>query len=240
MEARTAAIEVAGLTNRERLILSVLRSRIRSQLVLRKCQSWLWSVDQLAGPQVALAELPRYHIVDNEKRGRDLIARYRAFPEYYESHMANLQRGLAQGLVAARINVERVLEQLDTQLAMPIEQTPYVSAVHRSMAERELTEPYLGFEKQLVAVVASAVIPALQRYRDFLQRTVSPRARIEVGVQQLPGGAECYRACVLHHTGLEMSADEIHELGLRGSQELEQHGELAKQMAEQNQSFMAD
>src|SRR3989475_355046 len=54
----------------------------------------------------------------------------------------------------------------------------------------------------------------MRRYRDFLAQEYLPRARATIGVSSNPYGEECYRASIRATTGLELSADSIHRLGL--------------------------
>src|SRR5438309_6064818 len=63
--------------------------------------------------------------------------------------------------------------------------------------------------------------PAMRRYRDFLAHEYLPRARATIGVSSDPYGEECYRASTRATTGLELSADSIHRLGLATVAELE-------------------
>src|SRR2546428_7285797 len=59
-----------------------------------------------------------------------------------------------------------------------------------------------------------AVVPAMRRSRAFLAHEYLPRARATIGVSGNPYGEECYRASIRATTGLELSADSIHRLGL--------------------------
>src|SRR3989475_3685618 len=61
----------------------------------------------------------------------------------------------------------------------------------------------------------------MRRYRDFLAQEYLPRARATIGVSSNPYGEECYRASIRATTGLELSADSIHRLGLATVADLE-------------------
>jgi uncharacterized protein (DUF885 family) len=67
------------------------------------------------------------------------------------------------------------------------------------------------------AAVFDGVRPAMARYRDFLRDSVLPVARAEdkVGVRNVPDGDTCYAAMIRRYTSLELTAQEIHEIGLR-------------------------
>src|SRR5439155_3538380 len=63
-------------------------------------------------------------------------------------------------------------------------------------------------------VLTTAVLPALRRYRDFLERDYLPRARSAIGVSANPDGAACYHASIRATTGLDLSPDAVHRLGI--------------------------
>ena len=69
--------------------------------------------------------------------------------------------------------------------------------------------------------MSGEIEPALSRYREVLAAEILPRARSagEVGLGSLPDGDACYRALIRDYTGLDDSADDLHELGV---QEVEQ------------------
>ncbi|OWF56827.1 uncharacterized protein LOC110452143 [Mizuhopecten yessoensis] len=51
--------------------------------------------------------------------------------------------------------------------------------------------------------------------RRFLMNEYLPNTRPEPGVSSLPGGREYYEACLKFHTGLPLTAEKVHAIGLR-------------------------
>src|SRR5205814_1619712 len=71
-----------------------------------------------------------------------------------------------------------------------------------------------AFRVELERVLTTDVLPALRGYRDFLERDYLPRARRAIGVSANPDGAACYRASIRATTGLDLSPDAVHRLGI--------------------------
>ncbi|MCB1033755.1 MAG: DUF885 domain-containing protein, partial [Acidobacteria bacterium] len=71
-----------------------------------------------------------------------------------------------------------------------------------------------AFAAALREVVGKEIRPAMVRYRDFLEAEYRDRAREVVGVSANPRGEECYAASVRYYTSLELTPQEIHEMGL--------------------------
>jgi len=143
-----------------------------------------------------------------------VVARLRQAESLIDATIANWTRGLAGGRVAAAEKVRRAIDQIDAELAKPVE--GWAMAMPRWPAE-----PWAaGALGELRDVVAKSVLPALVRQRDFLRDHILPQARTErEGLAGLPEGRESYRAAILFHVGLPLSPEELHALG---------HAEIAR------------
>ncbi|MGE4570527.1 MAG: DUF885 domain-containing protein, partial [Gammaproteobacteria bacterium] len=69
-------------------------------------------------------------------------------------------------------------------------------------------------QERAMVSITSTVVPAYKRFHDFMQRTYIPAARATIGASALPNGREFYRYRVRHFTTLEISPDEVHQVGL--------------------------
>ena len=194
------------------LLTFVLKSAIETT---EACQSRLWAVDQLDGPQVKFPELPNTHTVTTAKQGRDLLARYQQMDEYLVDTLEALREGLQQGLVAPKTNVERVIRQLEEMLAQPAAESPFIKPVFASIEgpamPKGLGEPW---KAQMLAAVEQSVYGGMRQYLAFLKGEVLPKARATVGVGALSLGKACYAAQIRAQTGLPMTPDQVFELGL--------------------------
>lgn len=234
--AAAQAIDAEGLGARHRVIRAALLVELEGHFAERsQCAGHGWVVSQLNGPQSWLGELPSFHVVDGEQRARDLVARYRAVPALFAQQINNLREGLAVGRTSARINVERVIAQLDRLAGIALDEDPLLAPA-LAQAAKLASEPYPGFASELRAVVEQEVRPALAGYRRFLHDEVLPASRAEPGVGGLPAGggapdgAACYRAAIMRHTGLSLGADAIHQIGLEEVARI--RGEMAQIVAE--------
>ena len=81
-----------------------------------------------------------------------------------------------------------------------------------------------GEAKQIIeraeSIEAERIEIEVNRLLDFTGPEYEAAAPQVVGLGSLPGGASVYRRKVIQHTSLEMSPDEIHELGLKRVEEL--------------------
>ena len=206
--AQVQTIDPAGLVGTpEAITLGFLRESLESSRQGRVCQGSLWTVNQMFGWQTRAPFLAKIQPVGTPELRAAALERFRQMPRFIDQDIANNREGLRQGYSTPRINVQRVIEQIDGLLAPPPAQSPLYSP-----AERDSTPE---FRRNWEAMIANDVNPALRRYRDFLQKEYLPKARTEVAVAANPNGAECYRAQVRSYVTLDVPPQEIHELGLR-------------------------
>jgi uncharacterized protein (DUF885 family) len=70
--------------------------------------------------------------------------------------------------------------------------------------------------EQAIGILHSSIRPALRRLLSCLEDDLLPLARNDdrVGIRFVPGGEDGYRAAIRRHTTTNLSADEIHQIGL--------------------------
>ena len=183
------------------------RDRLEASVARRICRGELWNVSPTwTGWQSILPSSFAQQPVGSAVAREEALARARDVARYLDTEVANLREGLRRGLTAARSNVDAVVSQVDSMLAVAAAGSPFYEPATRDSDE--------AFSGALMAIVEGEVRPAMKRYRDFLQGEYRPGARQEVGVSANPRGAECYAASILNYTSLQRTPQEIHDMGL--------------------------
>jgi uncharacterized protein (DUF885 family)/ketosteroid isomerase-like protein len=182
--------------------------RLESSVGRRVCRMELWNVSPTwTGWPEAFPSVLSQQTVRAPSERAALLARVRDVPRYLDTEIANLRAGVASGYVAARVDVEAVVAQIDALLNLPEDESPFREPASRSDDD--------AFAEALAEAVRTEVTPAVRRYRDYLAGEYSSSAREAVGVSANPDGSDCYRASIRFHTTLDTPPREIHETGLR-------------------------
>jgi uncharacterized protein (DUF885 family) len=217
--AQAEAVDPSGLNETDRVTQQLLAGRLRAERGLDICHFHEWLVDSGGGSVFGeLSYLVEAHTVRSPADAQHLIARMRQGEKLVDDTIANLARGLASGRVSSAEKVRRLIEQLDSELARPVE--GWAMATPGWARPLEGGDPWPTGERarlhgELRETVATRVQPAIVRLRAFLHDSVLPAARTDrEGLAGLPDGEACYRATILHHVGLAMSPEQLHELGL--------------------------
>src|SRR3989449_6285542 len=191
----------------EAIAYGIMRDAIEGSVATRVCRFELWSVAHTGGGWLStVTALAALQGVGTEEARRQVLTRWHAVPAYIVTELANHREGLRRGYTAPRHNVEIALTEIDTLLATPLEQSPLYDPVRRDSTP--------GFGAELGQVIEHEIIPAMQSYRDFLANEYLGRARTAIGVSANPHGSGCYSANIRASTGLALSPDSIHRLGI--------------------------
>jgi len=141
------------------------------------------------------------------------LKRDRDFARNVDEAIRQWRKGEQEGIVDTKLTVRNMIEQIDNQLKLAPESSPYWGPIKSfpasiGVADRaRLTGEYR-------ASITGVVYPALGRLRAFLQTEYLPRAREGVGLMYMKGGDSLYRYEVQSTTTLPMTPEQIHELGL--------------------------
>ncbi len=146
------------------------------------------------------------HYEDNLARHDDYIAiTLRA--------IARSREGMASGVVETRLTINNVIEQLNTQLAIPVAESQFMGPVREfpdEIAEADRARLTAAYEAKTREIYA-----AHTALRDFLRDEYLDAARGSFGLSQMKGGAELYALLVEQTTTLPLDAETIHQLGLK-------------------------
>jgi uncharacterized protein (DUF885 family) len=191
----------------DRVTHALLAGRLDAELALEVCRTHEWAVDSGGSSLFGeLSYLVESHTVKTARDAENLVARMEQARQLIDDTIANLELGLRSGRVAAAEKVRRAIEQLDGELAKPVESW--------AMANPSWPAELDAQRAQLRAVVTGQVVGGVVALRDFLRDRVLPHARTgKEGLAGLPDGDACYRAAIQYYVGLPMTPAELHALG---------------------------
>jgi len=143
---------------------------------------------------------------NNLKRNRD-------FATNIDEAIAQWKKGEAEGIVDTKLTVRNMIEQLDNQLKMNPEQSPYWGPIQNSPASIGAADR-ARFTAEYRDSLTNTVYPALQRMHDFLANEYLAHARDGVGLMYMKGGDKYYRYLIEANTTEPLDPEQTHQLGL--------------------------
>lgn len=142
------------------------------------------------------------------------ISRLQEMPRYFRENIANMREGISSGFVLPRIVIDGVLPTIEAQ-------------VYDNPEDSRLFEPFENMAGQLNEqqqdqlrlagrqAIREHAIPAFRELVEFLGGEYYAASSESLGAEQLPNGPDFYAHQIRRYTTLtDVSADEIHNIGL--------------------------
>ena len=143
---------------------------------------------------------------------RAYIARMRDIPRYFDEQGANMRAGLARGFTVPRIAATGREETMRGFL--PADRTNAFWTAFDAMPGSIPAAEQQALRQEGEAAIRDSVAPAYAKLHAFMVDEYLPAATKAIGARELPGGPEFYQAQIRSFTTLDLTAEEIHAIGL--------------------------
>ncbi|OHE83364.1 MAG: hypothetical protein A2579_00530 [Lysobacterales bacterium RIFOXYD1_FULL_69_11] len=207
------AIDRDALSESDRLSYDVFAWQLERSVERQKYNEWQRPLSQRGGIQTAegIAEVLPFRNADDY---RDWIKRLEAIPALVEQTTGLMREGLAAGNTPPRVLMERVPGQIESQLVDDPAQSPFYKPFTRMpdsipAAERQ------ALQASAQKAIRESVIPAYRDFNTFFNDEYLPGTRETIAAVDMPDGKAYYDFLVGQFTTTDLTADEVHQIGLK-------------------------
>lgn len=214
--ARLAEIARDYLGAQEQLSYDIFKLRLEMSLAGERFPDHLAPMNQFRSATtsfVLLGSGSGSHPFDTTEHYDDFLGRIDGFVVYVDQAIENMREGMRQGITQPRILIQKLLPQLESQLVDHAEDSGFYAPITNmpgsfSAADRErLSAAYKD-------AIETKLIPAYARISHFMADEYLSAARDSIGLLDLPDGEAWYAHNVRKITTTDLTADEIHQIGL--------------------------
>ncbi|WP_054684762.1 DUF885 domain-containing protein [Rhodothermus marinus] len=214
VEQRLDAIDSTQLPENDRITYDIFRHWLTHQRAVYRYRGYLIPITSDEGFHIALGRLPEWLVLRTEADYRNYLTRLKAVPTYMAQHIASMREGLRQGITQPKV----VLQNYTATITGYIVENPAQSVFFQPFREFPPGIPD-SVQQQLRAearrVIREQVIPAYRDFLQFMETKYIPGARTTMALSDLPDGRAYYEHLVRYYTTLELTPEEVHELGQR-------------------------
>ena len=207
------AIDRDALSEADRLSYDVFAWQLERSVERQKYNEWQRPLSQRGGIQTAegIAEVLPFRDADDY---RDWIKRLEAIPTLVEQTTGLMREGLAAGNTPPRVLMERVPGQIESQLVDDPTESPFYKPFTRMpdtipAAERQ------ALQSSAQKAIRESVIPAYRDFNTFFNDEYLPGTRETIAAVDMPDGKSYYDFLVGQFTTTDLTADEVHQIGLK-------------------------
>jgi uncharacterized protein (DUF885 family) len=211
-----AKIPSAGLSPVESLNRELFRRTLQNEIDLFRLGSLERPLDQLNYSNSVLTanEIASLISFESVQDYQDWIARMRAIDAMVDQTIALLREGIKHKNVNPKVIMLRARQQLNAQLATSPDQSPFFEPFKEFPTSMTPVERGQVIGEARIAI-RDHVVPAFKRLDVFLEKEYIPKCRTTIGIWDTPNAEEFYRNRIAWFTTTALSADTIHDIGLR-------------------------
>jgi uncharacterized protein (DUF885 family) len=210
---KLAAIDPTGLSADEQTSRELLLRKLAEDEEAADFKEWEMPITQMDGIYDTYPQLVTQLSFTTVKDYDDWIARLHAIPDAFEQVTSEMAIGVEDGRTPPKFLMEKTLDEVqalatakpeDSPLALPLKKFP--ATIPAAEQERIKTE--------MLAAIQKEVLPAYVKFARYLKVSYIPAGRAEPGIGALADGAKYYQFLARRSTTTDMTAEQIHQIGL--------------------------
>jgi uncharacterized protein (DUF885 family) len=206
-------IQVAKLSEQNQINLSILRHKLNNSIDNYRFKAFQIPITAEGGFHTSLAFLPRSISFKTETDVENYLSLLSQIPDYFDQQIAYMSDGLKSGNSQPKVVLQGFEHSIDGFIVEDASESLFYQPFKSGFAF--LTpEKNIQLQARAKKVIEQQVIYSYQTFKDFITDTYTPNARTSIGVQYTPDGKKYYQNRAVHYTTTDLSAEEIHKLGL--------------------------
>ena len=209
---RLRVIDSSQLSEADQLNYDLFRRDLENRLDGHQYRSFLMPMSQRGGVQ-SLESTAETIRLANTTDYEDWLTRMANVETVVEQTMALMEEGRETGYMPPKILMERIPDQVATQLVEDPEQSPFYAAFS-SMPDTIGTEDQVRLQQMAKEIIDESIVPAYREFSNYFNDVYLPASRESIGASELPNGEAFYEYRASLYTTTRMTPDEIHRLGL--------------------------
>jgi uncharacterized protein (DUF885 family) len=207
---RLEAIPTTGFSDQDQLSHDLMVRLLQQRIADYDLKEYEMPINTQGGVHTNLADLPLAVPLDSVKHYEDYISRLHQIPRALSQSTDVLRAGMKDKLMPVRFIAEKIPQQCDGIIAADpfLQPTKKYPAGFSEDDQKRLTQ-------QITDTINTNVIPAYKKFADFTRNEYAPKGRTTLAITSLPDGQRRYENDIYARTTTHMTAEEIHQLGLR-------------------------
>ncbi len=207
------AIDRNSLSATDQLDYDTFEWNLQRSIERQKFHEYQQPISHQGGPQTAdgIAEvLPFASLKDYQ----DWLKRLQALPVVIDQVIVLMQEGVKAGNLPPRVLMQRV----PAQIAGQVVDDPARSAFYKPFLKfpEAISQADRGkLQAEAKRVIAADVVPAYRKLQAYFNDEYLPRTRESIAATELPDGKAYYDFLARYYTTTDLTAEQIHAIGLK-------------------------
>ena len=209
---RLYAIDRDALSEADQLNFELFRRELQNDVDAHQFKAYLMPFSHRGGVQTLNQTALRLRL-STVQDYEDWLVRMSKVGTVVEQAIDRAERGRKDGYVAPGILMQRIPNQIATQLTELGTDSPFYEEF-LEMPDAISDEDQQRLRDSAVSTIEKIVIPAYRDLARYFEKTYLPASRESIGLSSLPNGKSWYEFRARNYTTTRMTPEDIHRLGL--------------------------
>lgn len=211
--ARLNAVDVNALDEQNRINHAIIVSQVQNTIDEYDFNAHYMPLTSEFGFHSALSFMVSRSSFKTVEDYQLYLKRLADVPRYFEQNIAWMKKGVAIGLTQPKPVLLGYEDSINAFIVKSPEQSEFYKPF-KNKPEHISDADFAKLKTQAQSIISNSVIPSYQSYLSFFEAEYAPNARAEIGISTTPNGSEFYQNRVKHYTTTDMTAEQVHQLGL--------------------------
>ena len=167
-----------------------------------------------------------------------VVQRLKRVPRFVSNIIEVLKEGVRKNMTLSAPSVTKSEASFDRLLSQQPEETAFFkifTSLNETFPENKIANELMD---EALDIIGKDILPKFQDLKAYIFEEYINHTRPDIAVTTLPDGNTFYHTCLRFHTTTDLSADEIHDIGLKEITTLREGVmEVAKTLGEGNLTF---
>tara|TARA_B100000767_G_scaffold235464_1_gene228755 strand:- start:26699 stop:28432 length:1734 start_codon:yes stop_codon:yes gene_type:complete len=204
-------IQIANLSKDDNISLELLKFLIKDHLANFEFKTHLNPLSSDSGFHNSLVY--RVSPLNSKNQTLEYLKMLEAIPFFVDQNLNLLRKGLNEGVSQPLVIFDGYESTYNKHITETVDDNFYFSPF-KNLPNQILAEEKDSLLSAAHIAIKDYVIPSFRKIKMFFETEYYPKTRKLIGVSDTPNGAVFYQDRIAHYTTLDMTAQEVHQLGL--------------------------
>lgn len=210
---RLLRLDTFDFSEQDSLTAGIFRRLVSDEVEMMKYRAYRMPLAKVASFFTGFPEIHLQMPFATSDDYRRYIARLNAFDQYVEDYIDLMKNGVRAGHIPPRIVLEGVGEAIRGQIVTDAGQS-LMYAPFKTMPAAIEADDQQNLERQGREAITGPVNDGYLKLLRYFDGEYYPASRPLIAASNLPDGEDYYRHCIRYYTSLEISPEEVHQIGL--------------------------
>ncbi|MGB0895452.1 MAG: DUF885 domain-containing protein [Parashewanella sp.] len=227
-------IDETQLSKSDKINKQILQSQLQNAVDLFHFHDHYQPITAESGFHAYIASIAK-GTFKTEEDYRNYLEQLNALPTYFAQQTYWLKQGLKTGITPAKVTLKGFEDSISAFI-VPVKDSGYYKPFthYPEHFSQQLKSELTQLGKQ---AIHNDVLPSYKKFYSFMTQQYIPNARTSIAASALPNGDAFYENRVRYYTTLPMTADQVHQLGLKEVARIRKEMQQVKQQTSFKGSF---